>query len=100
MLFIWHIPNSVKREKYKMLIDTGFLIATFTVPEPIGTSPLLLLWLLPIVMSVALIYKAAKLEKIPVAGFIKETLSLFGSIIGFIVLSAAALYLIEWLILE
>ncbi|MHC4691107.1 MAG: hypothetical protein ACYS67_00100 [Planctomycetota bacterium] len=79
-------------------MESIFVIASFTAPENIGASPQSVLWLLPLVAAIAIIYKATKLPTIKAADFIKETSILFGTIIIFIVITALALHVLAWLI--
>lgn len=74
------------------------LIATFTSPEQIRPNPQSMLWLLPLAAAIATVYKATKLPKITAGIFLKEAALLFGSIIGFIIMAALALYALVWLI--
>jgi hypothetical protein len=76
------------------------IMATFTSPEEIGTTPQSMLWLLPLAAAIAIVYKATKLPTIKAANFTKEVMILFGSIIGFIVITALVLYTLAWLITE
>ncbi|MHC4061533.1 MAG: hypothetical protein ACYSUC_04955 [Planctomycetota bacterium] len=76
------------------------VVATFTSPENIGTSPASLLWMLPLAASITVVYKATKLPKITAASFIKETAALFGSIVVFIIISMFVLHALAWLITE
>jgi hypothetical protein len=77
-----------------------FILANFTIPEQIGTTPQSMLWLLPLVASIAVVYKATKLPEIKAANFIKESVVLFGSIVVFMLVTAIVLYAIAWLVLE
>jgi hypothetical protein len=77
-----------------------FLLADFTVPERITVDPQSMLWLLPLVAAVAIVYKATKVPKIKAAHFIKEVAVLFGSIIVFMVITALVLYVLAWLVTE
>ena len=81
-----------------MLMEAIFVIATFIEPEKFGTNPQSMLWLLPLVAAIAIIYKATKLPAIKAANFIKETAILFGSIIVFIVIAALTLHAFAWLV--
>ncbi len=81
-----------------MSMESLFVIASFTAPENIGANPQSILWLLPLVAAIAIIYKATKLPTIKAANFIKETSVLFGSIIVFIVIAALILHVVAWLI--
>ena len=75
-------------------------MATFTAPEQIGTNPQSMLWLLPLAAAIAIVYKATKLPKITLGDFLKESGSLFGSIVVFIIITALALYALTWLVTE
>jgi hypothetical protein len=81
-----------------MSMEAIFVIATFTAPENFGANPQSMLWLLPLVAAIAIIYKATKLPAIKAANFIKETSILFGSIIVFIIIAALTLHVFAWLI--
>ena len=80
-----------------MLVQTIFVMASFTTPEEIGTNPQLILWLLPLAAAIAIGYKATKLPTITAGNFIKETVVLFSSIIIFMVVTALALYALAWI---
>jgi ABC-type Co2+ transport system permease subunit len=73
------------------------VIATFTAPEKIRANPQEMLWLLPLAAAIAVVYKATKLPKITASVFLKEATILFGSIVGFIIITALALFAIVWL---
>jgi hypothetical protein len=75
-------------------------MAAFTVPEQIGLNPQSMLWLLPLVASIAIVYKVLKVPKLQFRVFIKETATLFFSIIVFIVVTAFVLFILTWLIIE
>lgn len=81
-----------------MSMEAIFIIATLTAPENVGTNPQSMLWLLPLVAAIAVIYKVTKLPVITAANFIKEAAVLFGSIIVFIVIAALTLHVFAWLI--
>ena len=74
------------------------VLATFTTPEKIGTDPASMLWLLPLVASIAVVYKATKVSKITAASFAREAAVLFGSIVVFITIAAVILCVIAWLV--
>ena len=76
------------------------VIATFTIPEKIGATPQSMLWLLPLVASIAVVYKATKLPEIKAANFLKEAFVLFGSIIVFMFITALVLCIFAWFITE
>jgi hypothetical protein len=83
-----------------MTITASLVMASFTMPEQIGTTPLSMLWLLPLVAAIAIVYKATKLPEIKAASFIKEAVVLFGSIVVFMFVTALILYTIAWLVIE
>jgi len=83
-----------------MSITDALVMATFTVPEKITTDPQSLLWLLPLVAAIAIVYKATKLPEIKIVNFVKESVVLFGSIVVFMFVTALVLYFIAWLIIE
>jgi hypothetical protein len=74
------------------------VMATFTGSESIGTRPASMLWMLPLAVSIAVVYKATKLKRIEAAGFIKEVVILSGSIVVFIFIAAVVLHAAAWLI--
>jgi hypothetical protein len=74
------------------------IMAAFTVPEQIGTTPVSLLWMLPLIASIAIIYKTTKLPEMKLGLFVKETAVLCGSIIAFITLTALALFAVAYFI--
>lgn len=77
-----------------------FVLASFTSPERIGTNPQSMLWLLPLVASIAVVYKATKFPTIKAGSFIKESAVLFGSIIVFMLVTAMVLCALAWLVTE
>jgi len=83
-----------------MSITAAFIIATFTTPEKIGANPQSMLWLLPLVAAIAIVYKATKLPEIKTANFLKEAVILFGSIVVFMSIAALVLCTFAWLITE
>ena len=83
-----------------MSITNVFVMATFTTPEKIGATPQSMLWLLPLVATIAIVYKATKLPEIKAANFLKEVVILFGSIVVFMSITALVLCAFAWLITE
>jgi hypothetical protein len=83
-----------------MSVISAFVVATFTTPEKIGMTPQSMLWLLPLVVAIAIAYKATKVPKIKAANFLKEVVVLSGSIIVFMIITALALCALAWLITE
>ncbi len=76
----------------------SLLIATFTSPERIPTSPQATLWMIPLMVAIVVVYKTTKLPEITPVKFLKETTSLFLSILVFIVATALVLHAIAYLI--
>jgi len=76
------------------------VLATFTTPMRIDTTPASVLWLLPLVATISIVYKATKVSRIRLRSFTKETVALFGSIIVFIVVAAVILYGVTWIVTE
>jgi hypothetical protein len=64
----------------------------------IGTDPASMLWLLPLVVTISIVYKATKVARIQPWPFAKETAGLFGSILVFIVVAAVILYALAWIV--
>ena len=78
----------------------AFIMANFTTPEHIGVTPHSMLWLLPLVASISIVYKATKLPEIRFVHFVKESVILFGSIVIFMAITALVLVAMAWLITE
>jgi hypothetical protein len=78
----------------------GTFLASFTAPIQIDTTAASMLWLLPLVAAIAVVYKATKVHSIRPWPFIRESGVLFGSILVFIVVAALVLYLMAWIITE
>lgn len=89
-----------KRHKRKMMAFLSTMLGSFTTPMRIDTNPASTLWLLPLVVSISVVYKATKVYKIRLWPFARESAVLFGSIIVFIVVAAVILYGITWVVAE
>ncbi len=74
------------------------LLASFTQPVHIDTSPGSLLWIIPLTASIAIVYKATKVNHIDGKQFPREVLALFGSILAFILIAALVLVAVWWVI--
>ena len=83
-----------------MSIINELILASFSEPEMIGVNPHSMLWLLPLVMAIAIVYKATKIPNIKMLNFIKEVIVLFGSIVIFMGLTAVMLFIFAWLLTE
>lgn len=81
-----------------MLLFINLFIASFVNPVQIGTDPFSLLWLLPLVVSIAVIYKLTKMPMIRTGEFLKESAVLSIVIIAFMVIAASMLHLFAWVI--
>ena len=82
-----------------MLALAADIMAQFRVPEEIGTNPRSLLMVLPLLVAIAVVYKATKVPKVTVGNFLKETMLLFGSIFVFMIITALVLAAVAWLII-
>ena len=67
------------------------LAQLFRQPIRIPTEPASLLWVLPICLSIALVYKSIKLEVLTPAILLREVAFLFITIIGFLIVVALCL---------
>jgi type VI protein secretion system component VasK len=83
-----------------MLHLSDLIIANFRTPEEIGVTAQSMLWLLPLVASIVVVYKATKVPQVKARHFLKETVVLFGSIVIFMLVTALVLLAISWLITE
>lgn len=81
-----------------MLSMCDIFVASFSSPMSIGTTPQSLLFVVPLIVAISVVYKAIKLESIETKNFIKETASLVGSIFAFIVVMAIGVILFSWVI--
>ncbi len=70
------------------------LLASFGSPADVSTTPTSLLWALPLIAVIAVVYKATKLEQIQFKNFIKESVILFCSIAVFMLAAAVGLYIV------
>jgi hypothetical protein len=83
-----------------MMAFVATVLGSFTTPMRIGTDPASMLWLLPLVVSIAVVYKSTKVYRIQLWPFAKESAVLLGSIIVFILVAAAILYGVTWIVTE
>jgi hypothetical protein len=81
-----------------MLAFAANIMAQFRVPEEIGTTPRSLVLLIPLLVSIAVIYKATKVSRVSAWNFIKESALLFGSILVFMVITALVLMAVAWFV--
>jgi len=73
------------------------LAQLFRSPIYIPTEAVSLLWVVPICLSIALVYKAVKIEPFKPAAFIREVAFLFVTIIGALIFIAICLLIIATL---
>ena len=79
-----------------MLDNSIVIIASFTHPMDISITPLSLLWMLPLIATISLIYKATKLRVIIWKKMLRETVVLFLTTTSFMYFLA----LVFWVIIE
>ncbi len=75
-----------------MLENSIFIVASFTHPMDISITPLSLLWILPLIAAISLIYKATKLRVIIWKKILRETIILFLTTTSFMCLLALVLW--------
>jgi len=81
------------------LLSANILLgALFRQPIYVATQPASLLWVLPICLGIALVYKAIKLDDFRPAVLVREVLLLVGTMIGFLALIAVVLLTISQLV--
>jgi hypothetical protein len=100
MRFTWRIGGQQNGRMTDMTIFDGMLLASFTTPMRIDTDPASMLWLLPLLASFVVVYKATKVYKIRPYPFVRESVVLFGSILAFIIVIALVLYGVTWVMTE
>ena len=83
-----------------MMASVATMLGSFTTPMQIDTAPASMLWLLPLVVSISVVYKATKVYKVRPWPFARESAVLCGSILVFIVVAAIILYGITWVVTE
>lgn len=75
-----------------MLAVISVLMAEFlSQPLRVRSDAVSLLWALPICLSIALVYKAIKLESFAGGLFVREVALLFATIVGFLIVVAIAM---------
>lgn len=81
-----------------LLCKLGYLVATFTAPQNIGTDIKSLLWIFPLLASIAIVYKATKMRVVFLRKFFREVIILFCTLSVVMILVAVALHVIVWLL--
>ncbi len=72
------------------------IIASLPIEVPVNAGALL--WILPICLSISLVYKAVKIEKFTMQLFVREALLLFITMVGFLIFVSFILLGINWLV--
>lgn len=80
------------------MLNTSIILAGFTAPLEIGTNPASMLWMFPLLAAIALVYKATKMRVLFIRKYLLESLLLFLSVSGFMIMAIFVLNLICWLI--
>ena len=83
-----------------MTAATWIMLASFATPIRIDTTAASMLWLLPLVAAIAIVYKATKVDRIKWKSFARESAVLFGSILVFIVVATIVIQAIAWFVTE
>ncbi|MDH4201724.1 MAG: hypothetical protein OEV87_02390 [Phycisphaerae bacterium] len=78
--------------------DSFSILASFTAPIEIGTTPASMLWMFPLLAAVSLVYKATKMRVLLTRKYLLESLLLFLSVSGFMIMAIIVLNLLSWLI--
>jgi len=74
------------------------LAELFKEPMDLPTSVVSLLWVVPICLSISLVYKAIKVEKFSWAFFLREVVLLFATLMGFLAVAAVVLLVVAHLV--
>ena len=75
----------------------GFL-ASFTAPMEIGTTAASMLWMFPLLAAIAIIYKVTRMRVLFLSQLLIESLTLFLTLSGFMILAGIVLNIVVWLI--
>ena len=79
-------------------MNAPVIVATFLLPEAIGTTQWQLLWLVPLALAGVIVYKAIKMPEITFALFIKEVITLFVFLVCLLLIITITLFIITaWL---
>ena len=80
------------------MADYGLVLAAVTAPIEIGTTPSSMLWMFPLLAAIALVYKATKMRVLFTKKYLLESLLLFLSVSGFLIMAIIVLNLLSWLV--
>lgn len=75
----------------------GAVLAGFYAPVDISTTPASLLWMFPLLLSIAVVYKTTRIRVLFWKTFVREVLILFLTLSGFMILAGIVLNLVVWL---
>lgn len=78
-----------------MLNELLTMLGSFTTPMELGTNIRSMLLVFPLTAAIAIVYKATKLQKVEVKGLLRQSATLFCSIIVFITITAVVLLIIQ-----
>lgn len=76
------------------------VLAGFLAPLDIGTTPLSLLWMFPLLASIAVVYKTTRMRILFFKTLLAESLILFLTLSGFMILAGIVLNLVVWLVVS
>ena len=80
------------------MADCGLILASFSAPIEIGTTPASMLWMFPLLAAIALVYKATKMRVLFTKKYLIQSLLLFLLVSGFMVMAIVVLNLLSWLV--
>jgi DNA phosphorothioation-dependent restriction protein DptG len=80
------------------MFDSAMILASFTAPIEIGTTPDSMLWMFPLLAAIALAYKATRMRVIFIKKYLLKSLLLFLSVSGFMIMAIIVLNLLSWLL--
>jgi hypothetical protein len=80
------------------MLESAGCLAGLTSPIEIGTNPQSLLWMFPLLLAVAVIYKTTRMRVLILRRFVIECLVLFATLSVFMAVSILVLNLLQRLI--
>ena len=78
----------------------NFLLAGFKAPLEVSHGAKSLVWLLPLSLTISIIYKVINLNKITTVKFIKQVALSFISIVVVVALAILGLYIFDFIVLQ
>jgi len=76
------------------------VLSSFAQPIEIATDAWSMLWMFPLLLAIAIVYKATKMRILSGGRFVKEVAILFGTISGFMVFLGVTLTILVKVITE